>query len=100
MVGFPSSLSVDTTLILILMAHGVPRHPVHRVGRKELLMAKRCEVCGKGPRYGHNVSHAHNITKRRWNPNIQRMRVQTAMGARRMRICTRCLRSGKVQKPS
>jgi large subunit ribosomal protein L28 len=65
---------------------------------KEEIMAKRCEMCGKGPRYGNNVSHAHNVTKRRWNPNIQRMRVQTARGAKRIRVCTRCLRSGKVQK--
>jgi len=63
-------------------------------------MARRCEMCGKGPVYGNNISHAHNVTKRRWNPNIQRMRVQTASGSKRMRICTRCLRSGKVQKAS
>ncbi|HEY7712210.1 MAG TPA: 50S ribosomal protein L28 [Candidatus Entotheonella sp.] len=63
-------------------------------------MARRCEMCGKGPVYGNNISHAHNVTKRRWNPNIQRMRVQTASGAKRMRVCTRCLRSGKVQKAS
>ncbi|MDH3604472.1 MAG: 50S ribosomal protein L28, partial [Candidatus Tectomicrobia bacterium] len=41
-------------------------------------MARRCEMCGKGPIYGNNISHAHNVTKRRWNPNIQRMRVLTA----------------------
>jgi large subunit ribosomal protein L28 len=63
-------------------------------------MARRCEMCGKGPVYGNNVSHAHNVTKRRWNPNIQRMRVQTTNGSKRMRVCTRCLRSGKVQKAS
>ncbi len=63
-------------------------------------MAKRCDVCGKGPQYGHNVSHAHNLTNRRWVPNLQRVRVQTAAGTKRKRICTRCLRSGKVQKAS
>ena len=63
-------------------------------------MARRCEMCGKGPIYGNNISHAHNVTKRRWNPNIQRMRVLTANGSKRMRVCTRCLRSGKVQKAS
>ena len=61
-------------------------------------MAKRCDICGKGPRYGHTISHAHNLTNRRWNPNLQRMRVQTSGGAKRIKICTRCLRSGKVQK--
>lgn len=63
-------------------------------------MAQRCEICGKGPRYGHNISHAHNVTKRRWNPNLQRLRVRTADGAKRTRVCTRCIRSGLVQKAS
>jgi large subunit ribosomal protein L28 len=58
-------------------------------------------MCGKGPRFGHNISHAHNLTKRRWNPNLQQMRVQTANGqVKRMKVCTRCLRSGKVRKPA
>ena len=67
---------------------------------KEQIMAKRCDICGKGPRYGHTISHAHNLTNRRWNPNLQRVRVQTSGGAKRITICTRCLSSGKVQKAS
>ncbi len=63
-------------------------------------MARRCEMCGKGPIYGNNISHANNHTRRRWNPNIQQMRVKTPGGSKRMRVCTRCLRSGKVQKPT
>ena len=60
---------------------------------KETEMARRCDLCGKGPLYGHNISHAHNLTKRRWNPNLQRVRIQTqAGGAKRMRLCTRCIR--------
>jgi large subunit ribosomal protein L28 len=63
-------------------------------------MAQRCELCGKGPRFGNRVSHAHNVTSRRFNPNLQRMRAVVNGVQRRVRICTRCLRSGKVIKPS
>ena len=63
-------------------------------------MSKVCEICGKGPRFGNNVSHAHNLTKRRWNPNLQRVRAVVDGTIRRMRVCTTCLKSGKVQKPS
>jgi large subunit ribosomal protein L28 len=62
-------------------------------------MARACEVCGKKTVFGHNVSHAHNVTNRRWLPNLQRVRIRTPQGGtRRVRICTRCLRSGAVQK--
>jgi large subunit ribosomal protein L28 len=61
-------------------------------------MAKRCEVCGKGPTYGRNVSHAHNVTPRRFDPNLQTIRALVNGAARRIRVCTRCLRSGKVVK--
>jgi large subunit ribosomal protein L28 len=62
-------------------------------------MAKRCEVCGKGPQFGNNVSHANNRTRRRFNPNLQSIRVQPAKGnAARMKVCTSCIKAGKVQK--
>jgi large subunit ribosomal protein L28 len=61
-------------------------------------MAKVCEVCGKGPQFGNRISHAHNLTRRRWNPNLQTVRAIVNGGRRRMRVCTSCLRSGKVQK--
>jgi len=63
-------------------------------------MSKECEICGKKPITGNNVSHAHNKNRRRWLPNLQRVRVATDNGNRYMRVCTRCLRSGKVNKPS
>jgi len=55
-------------------------------------MAK-CEMCGKGPQFGHNVSHSKKATNRRFSPNIQRVRVVVDGRARRMRLCTRCLRT-------
>ena len=61
-------------------------------------MAKRCEVCNKGPVVGRNVSHAHNVTPRRFEPNLQRVRAMVNGGIKRLRVCTRCLRSGKVTK--
>ena len=61
-------------------------------------MAKMCEVCGKTPVFGNRISHAHNVSSRRWMPNLQRVRVKIGKAVRRMSVCTRCLRSGKVQK--
>ena len=61
-------------------------------------MAKRCEICDKGPVVGRKVSHAHNVSPRRFEPNLQRVKVATSGGAKHMRVCTRCLRSQKVVK--
>lgn len=61
-------------------------------------MAKHCEICGKAPVFGNQVSHAHNVSSRRWLPNLQRVRVLVGGAARRMNVCTRCIRSNKVQK--
>jgi len=62
-------------------------------------MAQRCEICGKGPQFGNRISHAHNVTHRRFNPNLQRVRAVLAGVQRKIRVCTRCLRSGAVVKP-
>lgn len=61
-------------------------------------MANRCELCGKGPRTGNNVSHANNRTKRTFKPNVQRMRAMVNGAPRRIRVCTSCLKAGRVQK--
>ncbi len=61
-------------------------------------MAQVCELCGKRPVVGNNVSHAHNKTKRRFKPNLQRVRAIVEGTTRRLRVCTRCIRSGKVTK--
>ncbi len=63
-------------------------------------MAKVCQVCGKKPVSGNSISHAHNKTKRRFLPNLQRIRVTVGGTNRRMRVCTRCIRSGLVLKAS
>ncbi len=61
-------------------------------------MAKRCDICGKGPAVGRNVSHAHNVTRRRFEANIQRVKAVINGGVKRIRVCTRCLRSNRVVK--
>jgi large subunit ribosomal protein L28 len=61
-------------------------------------MAKMCEVCGKAPVFGNRVSHAHNVSSRRWLPNLQRVRAIVDGAVRRINVCTRCIRSGKVLK--
>jgi len=61
-------------------------------------MAKVCDVCGRGPQFGNRISHAHNVTKRRWNLNLQLVRAAMNGGSKRMRVCTSCLKSGKIQK--
>jgi large subunit ribosomal protein L28 len=61
-------------------------------------VARICEICGKGPSVGHNVSHANNRTKRRWLPNLQRVKAQVHGTVKYLRVCARCIRSGLVKK--
>jgi large subunit ribosomal protein L28 len=61
-------------------------------------MAKVCDICGRGPVFGNRISHAHNVTKRRWDLNLQSVRAMVNGASRRLRACTSCIRSGKVQK--
>ena len=61
-------------------------------------MAKVCEICGKRPMVGSNISHAHNVTKRRFNPNLQRVRAQVDGRVKKMMVCTTCIKSGSVVK--
>jgi large subunit ribosomal protein L28 len=55
-------------------------------------------VCGKGPSFGNNVSHANNRTARRWYPNLQTVRANVQGTTKRLRVCTACIRSNRVQK--
>ena len=61
-------------------------------------MGKFCEVCEKGLMSGHSVSHSNRKTTRTWAPNVQRVRVLVNGQAKRLNVCTRCLRSGNVQR--
>lgn len=61
-------------------------------------MAATCDICGKGPVFGNKVSHAHNKTRRRWNPNLQKVRAVHQGRVKKIRVCTRCIRSGAVTK--
>ena len=61
-------------------------------------MARTCEICAKRRSVGNNVSHANNKTKRTWQANLQTVRAKVGGGVRRILVCTRCIRSGRVQK--
>jgi large subunit ribosomal protein L28 len=64
-------------------------------------MSRKCEFCGKTPQVGNNVSHANNKTKRVYYPNLQRVRHVGKDGqVSRIRVCTRCIRTGLVVKPA
>ena len=80
----------------IVTVHG---HALFHCSEEFIVMAKRCEVCGKGPQFGNNVSHANNRTRRRFDPNLQSIRVQRPQGGNvRMKVCTTCIKAGKVAK--
>jgi large subunit ribosomal protein L28 len=61
-------------------------------------MAKVCAICGKKPGFGNSRSHSMAATKRRFEPNLQRVRVLLKGSATRAYVCTRCLKAGKVEK--
>jgi len=62
-------------------------------------MAQVCNICGKGPQFGNNISHAHNVTRRRWNVNLRPVKAKLENGSnKRIRVCASCIKSGKVTK--
>ena len=61
-------------------------------------MSKQCAICGKKPIRGHSVSHAHNVSNRRWLPNLQKIRVEIDGKSRKAYVCAQCIKSGTVKK--
>jgi len=80
-------------LIFILKFSRIP----YTFFKEEFKVAKVCDICGKKPMTGNNVSHSHKATKRRWLPNLQKVKVKVEGGTKSMRVCTSCIRSGKVK---
>jgi large subunit ribosomal protein L28 len=66
---------------------------------KDHPLAAVCEICGKGPLFSYQGSFSNRRSKRRWNPNIQRIRVWDGKRTRRADVCTSCMKAGKVQRP-
>lgn len=61
-------------------------------------MARVCAICGKTRQVGFNVSHAHNKTKKVWQPNLHAVHAVVGASVKRMKVCTGCLKSGRVRK--
>jgi large subunit ribosomal protein L28 len=64
----------------------------------DTIMSMICEICGKKPLIGCNVSHAHNVSKRRFNPNLQRVRSLNNGRVQKIMVCTNCIKSGRIVK--
>jgi ribosomal protein L28 len=62
-------------------------------------MSKVCELCGKKPVTGYNISHAHNKTKTRWYPNLQKVNNVENGRVHKIKVCTRCIKAGRITKP-
>ena len=61
-------------------------------------MALKCELCDKKPAYGNTISHANNVRRRRWNPNLRRVKAIVDGVRKHIRVCATCIRSGRVSK--
>ena len=61
-------------------------------------MSRKCEICGKGTTFGNTVSHAKNRSRRTWFPNLLEVKTMVGGSVKTVKICTRCLKAGKVVK--
>ena len=85
-------LACHSTLAMLAF----PNFHYNAINLRKFQMSKKCDVCDKGPMFGNNVSHAKNSTKRRWNPNLRKMRAVIKGSIKTIKVCTRCLKAGKV----
>ncbi len=67
-------------------------------GTLSSVMSSVCDVCGRSPGFGNNISHSHRRSRRRWNPNVHKMRVVVNGAPKRLAVCTKCLKANKVSK--
>lgn len=61
-------------------------------------MSRVCDICGKKPMTGHSKSHAHNLTKRRFLPNLHTVHAETPQGNKTMKVCSSCIQAGKIKR--
>jgi large subunit ribosomal protein L28 len=61
-------------------------------------MSRKCDICGKGPLFGNSISHSHKKTRKKWEPNLKRMKIKTGEGKKVLKVCMDCLKAGKVEK--
>lgn len=61
-------------------------------------MSKVCEVCGKTPVAGRNVSHSHRVTNRFFRPNVQKVTIKKDGKVKRANVCTKCIKAGKIER--
>lgn len=74
------------------------QHGMVSVPDEEDVMARICEMCGKGKQVGCNVSHANNKTKKQWLPNLQSVTIMAGKTTKKVRLCTKCIKKGNFQK--
>ncbi len=60
-------------------------------------MPKKCEICGKGVMFGNQISHSHRVSKRRFNPNLKKVNARIEGSVKKVYVCTKCLKAGKVE---
>ena len=95
---FPAEYAKMVKLSLMAVSRSSRRVTIAQIPGEVITMGKFCQVCEKGQMIGHNVSHSNRKSSRAWAPNVQRVRVMLDGKPVHLNVCTRCLRSGYVQR--